>query len=116
MTERLVVRRGAYHDSVTLMLISRDVGRLDGVEDLAAVSGTPLNLALIERQGYVLDGAGDAGPNDLVIAIRAVDDATIDGALAEIEVRLASGSSPDRGAASEQAPRTLTSAARRSPA
>src|SRR3954468_18787666 len=107
MTERLVGRRSAYHRSFTLMLVAGAVGRLDGVEDLAAVSGTPLNLALIERQGYALDGAGGAGPNDLVIAIRAVDDATVDAALAEIEARLAAGSSADGAAAAHQPPRTL---------
>jgi FdrA protein len=112
--ERVIVRRGAYYDSVTLMLVSRDVGRLDGVEDVAAVSATPLNLALLERQGYQLDGAADAGPNDLVIALRAIDDATADGALAEIDARLAS-STHAGGPAADEPPRTLTSAVRRNP-
>jgi FdrA protein len=115
MTERLIVRPGAYYDSVTLMLISRDVGRLDGVEDAAAVSATPLNLALLERQGYKLDAADGAGPNDLVIALRAADDATVDAALAEIDARLAQSSMPSDGAAAAMPPRTLTSAARRNP-
>jgi FdrA protein len=114
MTERVIVRRGAYYDSVTLMLISRDVGRLDGVDDAAAVSATPLNLSLLERQGYGLDDAADAGPNDLLIAIRAADDAAADAALAEIDARLASSSSSS-GGATEAPPRSLTSAARRHP-
>jgi FdrA protein len=115
MTERVIVRRGAYYDSVTLMLISRDAGRLDGVDDAAAVSGTPLNLGLLERQGYALDGAADAGPNDLIIVIRAQDDASADSALAEIDARLANTGAPSDGASAEQAPRSLTSAARRRP-
>jgi FdrA protein len=115
MTERVIVRRGAYYDSVTLMLISRDAGRLDGVEDAAAVSATPLNIALLERQGYGLAEAADAGPNDLVIAVRAVDDAAADAAFAEIDARLANSGIPSSGGSAEAAPRSLTSAARRRP-
>jgi FdrA protein len=113
--DRLIVRPGAYYDSVTLMLISRDVATLEGVQQASAVSATPLNLALIEGQGFALGDAADAGPNDLVIALRAADDASADAALAEIDRRLASTGAPSGSGAAEQPPRSIRGAVRRRP-
>ncbi|MEW2357969.1 FdrA family protein [Spirillospora sp. NPDC029432] len=63
------VRRGAYHDSVTLMRVSRRVGELDGVAGAMAAMATGLNLEMLGRMGFeVPEGAG---PADLVVAIRA---------------------------------------------
>jgi FdrA protein len=113
--DKLIVKAGAYHDSVTLMLISRDVGALEGVEQASAVSATPLNLALIERQGYALGPAAGAGPNDLVIALRATDDAAAEVALAEIERRLITTAASDGRGAAGRPPRSVLGAARRRP-
>jgi FdrA protein len=113
MIERVVVRRGEYHDSVTLMLISRESARLDGVQDVAAVSGTPLNLELLTRNGYALDAEPPAGPNDLVIAVRVADDETLDAVLAEIDDRLERHAATVPGGGVQAPPRSLTAAARR---
>jgi FdrA protein len=88
MTDRVIVRKGAYYDSVTLMLISRDAAAQAGVQDVAVAAATPLNLDLMRKQGFDLAGEGDLGPNDLVIALRTVDDEAADGALAHIEGQL----------------------------
>jgi FdrA protein len=108
--ERVIVRRGAFHDSVTLMLASRDAGRLDGVAAAAVVAATPLNLSLLEEQGFDV-GSASAGPDDLLIAVRADGERALGAALDEIELRLASG--PAAGAAGARAlPRSLREAAR----
>ena len=73
MTERVVVRRGAYHDSVTLMQVSRQAEGLPGVAAAAAVAATPVNLELLARQGFAVDPAG-LGPSDLVVCVRAADE------------------------------------------
>ena len=77
MIERVEVRRGTYYDSVSLMMLSRDAGALDGVFDVAALVATPINLDLLARQGYELPG-DPPGMNDLVVAVRARDERALD--------------------------------------
>ena len=113
MIDRVTVRTGAYHDSVTLMLVSRDAGALDGVCAASAVMGTPLNLALLARQGFVLE-AGAAGPNDLVIALRTDAEEAAVRATAAVDARLARSQVTD-GDAAREPPRSVLGAARRRP-
>ena len=60
MTERVIVRRGAYHDSVTLMLVSRAAAAEDGAETVSVAMATPLNVELIAGQGFELPGRSRA--------------------------------------------------------
>jgi FdrA protein len=107
MSERVIVRAGAYHDSVTLMLVSRAASATDGAEAVAVGMATPLNLELLRDQGFTVD----AGPNDLVIAVRARDDEAIDAAVAAVERELAAKGAPS---SVERAPaRSPAAAARR---
>jgi FdrA protein len=117
MTERVVVRRGVYHDSVTLMQVSRKAEELPGVTAAAAVAATPVNLELLGRQGFEVD-AGGLGPNDLVLCVRAGDDEAAEAALAAIGELLAGAgrAGGDGGAGpAAAAPRSLRAAARRDP-
>jgi hypothetical protein len=76
------VRPGSYHDSVTLMRVGRALSGLDGVLAAQTAMATELNLELLTAQGF--DVPETAGPNDLVVAVRAVDDAALDSALASL--------------------------------
>ena len=115
---RVEVRRGTYHDSVTLMQVSRQAGELPGVEAAAAVAATPVNLELLARQGFAVDGGG-LGPSDLVVCVRAADEAAADRALEQVGALLAGagrGAGPGAGTGSGSAPpRSLRAAARRDP-
>jgi FdrA protein len=86
MTEHLEVRRGAYADSVSLMQVSRRVGEVDGVDQALVAMATELNLQLLAGMGF---DAVDAGPNDLVVALRGRDETAIEAALAELQAALA---------------------------
>ena len=85
---RVEVRRGSYHDSVTLMQVSRQAEELPGVEAAAAVAATPVNLELLARQGFAVD-AGGLGPSDLVVCVRAADQETADRAMEQVGELLA---------------------------
>jgi FdrA protein len=119
LAQRIEVRRGTYHDSVTLMQVSRQAEALAGVEAAAAVAATPVNLELLARQGFAVDGGG-LGPSDLVVCVRAVDDGAADQALERIGALLA-GAGRDAGAGGggtgpgAAPPRSLRAAARRDP-
>lgn len=113
MSSRVVVHRSTYHDSVTLMLASRDAESVEGVAFAAAVMATPINLGLLGRQGFQLDK--DVGTNDMVVAIEADGDDAHQRASAAVTARLAGG---DAGAADEDvaSPKSIRSAARSNPA
>jgi FdrA protein len=118
---RVEVRRGTYHDSVTLMQVSRQAEDLPGVEAAAAVAATPVNLELLARQGFAVDPAG-LGPSDLVLCVRAADDEAAGQAMEQIEALLAgtgragTGAGPTAGGGSgAPRPRSLRAAARRDP-
>jgi FdrA protein len=64
-----LVRRGAYHDSVTLMRLSRDMEAVAGVTRAAAMMGTPQNRALLRDAGLLAAEGETAAPTDLVIAV-----------------------------------------------
>jgi FdrA protein len=112
--ELVIVRPGAYHDSVTLMLVSRRVGAEEGARDIAVGMATPLNLELLEAQGFNVADRDTLGPTDLVIAIRA-DEEAVDSVLAAVERELTAQSPAAEGGPQQQAARSLRSAVRRHP-
>ncbi len=67
------VERQSYRDSVTLMRISRALDARPGVEAAALMIGTPSNKSLMRDAGLLSAQAQDAGPNDLIIAVRAAE-------------------------------------------
>ncbi|WP_289019381.1 FdrA family protein [uncultured Ornithinimicrobium sp.] len=113
MTDSVEIRRGVYHDSVTLMQVSQRVRTAPGVQDALIGMGTELNLGLMRDVGF--DVPAEAGPNDLVVALRGDDETAVaagqdmlTAVLAELHDR-----SRAQGSTTEVAPRTVGSAARR---
>ncbi len=88
MATHLATRHGIYADSVSLMQVSQQVRDVDGVEAVLVAMGTPLNLDLLPDMGFDLDDL-DAGPNDLVVAVRARDDESLAAALDAVDSALA---------------------------
>jgi FdrA protein len=113
-SESVEARGGAYADSVTLLQVTRRVAAGDGVEAAFVAMGTELNLDLARGMGFDVPAA--AGPNDLVIAVRARSPEALEAAQAEVERALAPPPHPEGGAQAEEPPRTSGSALRRAPA
>src|SRR3712207_9225453 len=76
---------GLYADSVRLMQVSRDVGAREGVTAVLVAMATPLNLELAAGMG--LGPADDASPDQLLLAVEAVDDDALAAAVAAVEDR-----------------------------
>ena len=79
------VRRGFYLDSVALMQISADLTTLRGVQEAVAMIGTPSNVEIMREAGLLASRGGTAGPNDLVVAVRATDAAAAESALSRAQ-------------------------------
>ena len=117
MTTHVELRRGAYHDSVSLMQVSRAVAGTPGVAAAQVAMATELNVEVLSGMGF--DVPAEATPNDLVVAIRVDGDDAIAAGLAAVDEALAAlrgtgGSGGPGGVDDEVAPRTLGSAAARS--
>ena len=68
MSTHVELRTGAYHDSVSLMQVSRVVAGTPGVLAAQVAMATELNVDVLTSMGF--DVPPGAGPNDLVIALR----------------------------------------------
>src|SRR5438094_5390274 len=113
---RVVVRKNAYIDSVTLLQVSAEVASVPGVQEAALVMGTDLNRDVLRDSDLLVGDAQTASPNDLILAVRAEDDASLERALAEAERLLSNRriSIPMRGV-DAAASRSIRSAHRQSP-
>jgi FdrA protein len=80
------LRTGVYADSVRLMQVSREVGARPGVTAVLVAMATPLNLELAAGMGLGPDG--EAGPDQLLIALSATGDAELTAAVAAVEAAL----------------------------
>ena len=96
MTVHVEVRRGTYHDSVTLMQASQQVVEQPGVRAAMVAMATPLNLEVYERLGFDPAAIATATPNDLLVAVDAADDDALAAAVTALDAQLASPIRVDR--------------------
>lgn len=69
------LKKGCFQDSVSLMLISRQLSNGETVEEVSVMMGTPANKSLLENTGLWHPLFDDATPNDICVAIRPTPDA-----------------------------------------
>lgn len=67
--KKTIVRKGVYYDSVKLMLVTRELKSLDGVEEVAVVMGTDLNKDTLVRTGLMTPEAEPPAPTDMIVAV-----------------------------------------------
>lgn len=73
-----VVRKNTYYDSVSLMLLSKQLKKLDSVEDVSVMMGTPANKEIMRKANLLSEQGASASPNDLIMAFRAPEDSDVD--------------------------------------
>ena len=110
---RSEVRAGAYADSIVLMRLQSAVAGLPGIEDAGVVMGTAANKELLRASELLPETAADAGADDLVLVVRAVDEGAGDAALEQVDALLARRSA---AVDDEFRPRSLESAVKLLPA
>jgi FdrA protein len=110
---KTLVKRSEYHDSVTLMLVARELSHFPGLKDAAVVMGTEANKGLLKDARLLTPEAEAASPNDLLIAVSGQED-SLEDAIARAESLL--GQKQGSISTTEYRPKTLRSAARANPA
>ena len=107
-------RPGFYLDSVALMRISQAVQDVAGVSAASLMMGSPSNRELLRDAGLLDPAAEAAGPNDLVIAVRADDEGALRSAFDAAEAALR-GPAAGGGEGAEWNPRSLETGLRALP-
>jgi FdrA protein len=108
-SEQVLLRRGLYADSVTLLQVSRQVSQAGGVQAALVGMATELNLEMLAGMGFAPPAS--ESPNELFIAVRAADQQAVEAAAELAEQLLSAPHRSTGGAATEQPPRTIGSAA-----
>ena len=110
------IRQGSYHDSVTLLQVSKTLADLAGVEAAQVAMATPLNLDVLAQMGFELPVTN---PDDLVVALRLGEQesdraSALENALHELEQALSRrGAGSDASSGQQDPPRTTGAALRR---
>ena len=104
---RGAIHRNSYRDSVELMGIAAQLEGLEGIGRAGLVMATPANLGVLAEAGMSGAVPDGAGPNDLVVVVAAVDEATADGALARAATLLSEGGGAADGPQEVRAAQTL---------
>ncbi len=101
---------GAYRDSLLLLSATRAMRADDDVEWATAVLALPANIDDLAAMGFRGNDLGNAGANDLVLAVRAADAAAADAALERGEAALFTQTSPAPAGDERPAPRAIEAA------
>lgn len=80
-----VVRKNNYYDSVTLMLISKQLKQVEDLDDVSVMMGTPANRIILQEANLLGPEGEAAGPNDLILAFRAPADIDVDWVCKQID-------------------------------
>jgi FdrA protein len=94
------IRSGAYYDSVVLMHLQRSLAGLPGVLDAGVVMGTAANKDILKQTGLLTAEAQGAVADDLIIVVKADDEAAAQEALSQVDALLTkrrSGKATQRG-------------------
>jgi FdrA protein len=79
------IRSGAYYDSVVLMQLQRSLAVLPSILDAGVVMGTNANKDILAHSDLLTSEARIAAADDLVIVVRAEDDAAAEAALGQVD-------------------------------
>lgn len=83
-----MVKKGEYFDSVSLMIAANAINQMDGVADSAVMMGTQENKAILESSGFLLQAFRDAEDSDLLVAVKARDEAAANVVMENIDNEL----------------------------
>lgn len=104
-----IIMPNTYRDSVFLMKLSSQAKAESGAEQISAMMGTPRNKELFVQSGLATPEVEAAGPDDLVIAVRA--EANLIAKAEETVNRLLTEAAPKKGASrGEEHPHDLSQA------
>lgn len=106
------VRKNTYFDSVTLMILSRELKEMDGVNEVLTGMATELNKELASNLGLMTPEVEALGQNDFFVAIKAENESFFEAANKKLGELLQKKNSQETG---DYRPPSLASAVRNMP-
>jgi FdrA protein len=100
------VEKSSYYDSVVLMRVASQLKKQEGVSEVALFMGTQGNHDLLSQVGLATPESRDAGPEDLIIIVKA-DSEKLAGAVTSEAVQMLASRREKVEATLEYRPRTL---------
>jgi len=82
---KVEIRSGAYYDSVILMQLQSALDSMPGIIDTGVVMGTDANKDILAQSNLLVPGARAGAPDDLIIVVRAEDEAIAEEALGKVD-------------------------------
>lgn len=112
MIIRHLIRKDTYFDSVTLMLVTNQVKKFEGVEAALVGMGTDFNMDSLRRLNLYQPAFDKLTPADLLLCIQATTAEIADKAIAEAERLLTAKKTAKASGSGEIVPATQAAAAR----
>lgn len=82
---KTIVKKGSYHDSVVLMLLTNEISALEGVKKVSIMMATPANKDIFKQSGLDTEELMASTANDMVIVADVDDDAMLDTIMENVE-------------------------------
>jgi len=80
-----ISKKGAYYDSVTLMIVSKELNQMEGVIESSVVMGTNENKAILKSAGLWVPEFETLGDTDLITCIKAKDMPSAESAIQNLD-------------------------------
>ncbi len=82
------IKQGEYFDSVTLMIVSKELNKVEGVNDSSAIMGTGENKAILKMAGLYVEAFDKADDTDMLISIDSENETAYKNALEQLDKEL----------------------------
>lgn len=82
---KTVIKKGTYHDSVVLMLLTNQISAIKGVKKVSIMMATPANKDIFRQSGLETDELLHASANDMAVVMDIEKEELVPEVLTEIE-------------------------------
>jgi succinyl-CoA synthetase alpha subunit len=82
---RTVVKKGSYHDSVVLMLLTNQISTVEGVRKVSIMMATPANKDIFKQSGLDTEELMESTANDMVVVADVEDDSLLGTIMSEVD-------------------------------
>ena len=82
---KTIVKKGNYHDSVVLMLLTNQISTIEGVKKVSIMMATPANKDIYRQSGLSTEELEGASANDMVVVADVDDEGILDVIMQEVE-------------------------------
>lgn len=82
---KTIVKKGSYHDSVVLMLLTNQISTIEGVKKVSIMMATHANKDIYRQSGLSTEELEGASANDMVVVADVDDEGILDVIMQEVE-------------------------------